>query len=72
MHRKMFFFELTRGARSTEYQFSALELYLDEKGNGGGLFYPTAKFKISKDTNQLELEDYGQTLLRIPNITGWK
>ena len=70
--RKMSFFELVRGARSREYQFSALELYLDEKGNGEGLLYPAAKFKINKDTNQLELEDYGQAPLRITNILGWK
>jgi hypothetical protein len=70
--RKMSFFELVRGARSREYQFSALELYLDEKGNGDGLLYPAAKFKINKDTNQLELEDYGQAPLRITNILGWK
>ena len=70
--RKMSFFELVRGARSREYQFSALELYLDEKGNGDGLLYPAAKFKTNKDTNQLELEDYGQAPLRITNILGWK
>jgi hypothetical protein len=70
--RKMSFLELTRGTRSKEYQFSALELFLDEKGNGDGLLYPAAKFKINKDTNQLELEDYGQAPLRITNILGWK
>ena len=70
--RQMSFFELTRGTRSREYQFSALELYLDEKGNGDGLLYPAAKLKINKATNQLELEDYGQAPLRITNILGWK
>jgi hypothetical protein len=70
--RQMSFFELTRGARSKEYQFSALELYLDAKGNGDGLLYPAAKFKFNKDTNQLELEDYGQAPLRVTNILGWK
>jgi hypothetical protein len=70
--RQMSFFELTRGTRSKEYQFSALELYLDEKGNGDGLLYPAAKLKINKATNQLELEDYGQAPLRITNILGWK
>jgi len=72
LDRRMSFFELTRGARSKEYQFSALELHLDEKGNGDGLLYPAAKVKINKDTNQLELEDYGQAPLRIANIIGWK
>jgi hypothetical protein len=70
--RQMSFFELTRGTRSKEYQFSALELYLDQKGNGDGLLYPAAKLKINKATNQLELEDYGQAPLRITNILGWK
>jgi hypothetical protein len=70
--RQMSFFELTRGTRSKEYQFSALELYLDEKGNGDGLLYPAAKLKINKATSQLELEDYGQVPLRITNILGWK
>jgi hypothetical protein len=70
--RQMSFFEQTRGARSKEYQFSAIELYLDAKGNGDGLLYPAAKFKLNKDSNQLELEDYGQAPLRITNILGWK
>ena len=70
--RQMSFFELTRGTRSKDYQFSALELYLDQKGNGDGLLYPAAKLKINKATNQLELEDYGQAPLRITNILGWK
>ena len=70
--RQMSFFELTRGTRSREYQFSALELYLDQKGNGDGLLYPAAKLKINKATNQLELEDYGQAPLRLTNILGWK
>jgi hypothetical protein len=66
--RQMSFFELTRGTRSREYQFSALELYLDEKGNGDGLLYPAAKLKINKATNQLELEDYGQARCASPTF----
>jgi hypothetical protein len=35
------------GSRSKEYQFCALELYLDQKGNGDGLMYPPQNPKWS-------------------------
>ncbi len=66
-NRPLGFLELRQGGRSVDYQFSVIELTLDEKGNGEGVALGAAKIKFNKD-NRLEVENYGQSAIRITNV----
>jgi len=66
-NRPLGFLELRRGGRSVDYQFSVLELILNEKGEGEGVALSAAKIKFN-EKNQLEVEQYGQTAIRVTNI----
>jgi len=66
-NRPLGFMELRRGGRSVDYEFSLIELILDEKGEGQGVAIGAAKIKFNKD-NQLEVEQLGTYTTRITNI----
>ena len=66
-NRPLGFLELRRGGRSVDYQFSVIELTLNEKGEGEGVALGAAKIKFNKD-NRLEVENYGQSAIRITNV----
>lgn len=66
-NRPLGFLELRAGGRSTDYQFSVVELILNEKGEGEGVALAAAKIKFNKD-NQLEVENYGRDPIRITNV----
>ncbi len=66
-NRPLGFLELRGGGRSTDYQFSVVELILNEKGEGEGVALAAAKIKFNKD-NQLEVENYGRDPIRITNV----
>ena len=67
MNRPIGFVELRRSGRSTDYEFSLIELLVDEKGKGEGVALAAAKIKFNKE-NQLEVENYGQSPVRITNV----
>ncbi len=67
MNRPIGFLELRRGGRSTNYEFGILELLLDEKGEGSGVALGAAKIKFN-EKNQLEVENYGTSPIRITNV----
>ena len=66
-NRPLGFLELRRGGRSTDYQFSVLEIIFDEKGEGQGVAIGAAKIKFNKE-NQLEVEQLGTYTTRITNV----
>lgn len=49
--RPLYFDESQPLAQPQEYEFGLIELVLDEKGEGQGTHFPTAKISISKDGN---------------------
>lgn len=67
MNRPIGFLELRRGGRSTDYEFGIVELLLDEKGEGSGVALGAAKVKFN-ERNQLEVENYGTSPIRITNV----
>ncbi len=67
MDRPIGFLELRRGGRSTDYEFGIVELLLDEKGEGSGVALGAAKIKFN-EKNQLEVENYGTSPIRITNV----
>jgi hypothetical protein len=57
------FFELRGGYRSTDYPFSIIEIFFDEKGKGTGTFIGLAQLKMEQDKKteqmRLEIENFG-------------
>jgi len=52
------FGELRRGARSTDYPFTYVELRIDQNGRGDGMIIPAARVR-ARGSNTLEFEDFG-------------
>lgn len=63
------FSELRRGARSLDYPFTYLELYLDDNGKGEGMLIPAAKVRY-KAGKTIEVENFGIYPARLTNIEG--
>ena len=66
-NRPLGFLELRRGGRSVDYEFSIIELILNQKGEGQGVAIGAAKIKFNKE-NQLEIEQYGTYTTRVTNV----
>jgi hypothetical protein len=66
--RNMSFWELREGGRSTDYQFSVLQMMVDERGKGEGSVIVAAKIKFDKE-GTLVIESYGiQDTVRLANV----
>lgn len=65
--RWMGFAELRRGARSVDYPFTYIELYVEEDGGVEGELFPAARVR-SKGTNTIEVENFGIYPARLVNI----
>lgn len=65
--RWMGFGELRRGARSVDYPFTYIELYVEEDGDVEGELFPAARVR-SKGANTIEVENFGIYPARLVNI----
>jgi hypothetical protein len=65
--RWMGFGELRRGARSVDYPFTYIELYVEEDGGVEGTLFPAARVR-SKSQNTIEVENFGIYPARLVNI----
>lgn len=65
--RWMGFGELRRGARSVDYPFTYIELYVEEDGGVEGELFPAARVR-SKGQNTIEVENFGIYPARLVNI----
>lgn len=65
--RWMGFGELRRGARSVDYPFTYIELYVEEDGGVEGTLFPAARVR-SKGGNTIEVENFGIYPARLVNI----
>ena len=61
------FGEVRRGARSLDYPFTYLEIYLDDKGKGEGSMIPAARIR-HKRGQTIEVENFGIYPARLTNI----
>jgi hypothetical protein len=61
------FGELRRGARSLDYPFTYMELYLDDQGKGEGSLIPAARIRHKKGQT-IEVENFGIYPARLSNI----
>ena len=66
-NRTISFPELWASPRSRDYKFGVIELRLDANGNGDGTLLYATKIKFNKK-GELELENYGQTPVRLANV----
>jgi hypothetical protein len=61
------FGELRRGARSVDYPFTYIELWVEEDGDVEGTLFPAARV-WSKGGNAIEVENFGTYPARLSNI----
>lgn len=61
------FWELRRGARSVDYPFTYLELYIDDTGKGEGMLIPAARVRY-KSGNTIEVENFGIYPAHLTNV----
>ena len=67
--RHMAFGEIARDTRSTDYEFTLVEIHFDAKGKGEGKLSLAVKVDIDPKTNQIELENYAQRPVDLVNVT---
>lgn len=61
------FGELRRGARSVDYPFTYIELWVEEDGDVEGTLFPAARVR-AKSGNSIEVENFGIYPARLTNI----
>jgi hypothetical protein len=62
-------YELRYGTRSEDYQFSYIELSINDRGKGEGTFVPAAKVRFNKKKGySLEIEDFGVFPARLMGV----
>jgi hypothetical protein len=66
--RPMSFWELANRPRSADYQFTLAEIRLGPDGKGEGKLVPAAKINFDKETNTLEIENYGIEPVRLTQV----
>ena len=68
-NRRMSFAEVRQGGRSTDYEFTLIEMHFPKQGKGEGKWANAVKITYNKDTRTVELENYGQQPIRLNEIT---
>lgn len=67
--RWMNLFEVRSGARSQDYPFTYIELFVDSAGKGQGSFIPAARVYFDKKhDNQVDIENFGIYPARILGV----
>jgi hypothetical protein len=61
------FGELRRGARSVDYPFTYIELWVEDDGDVEGTLFPAARVR-AKSGNTIEIENFGIYPARLVNI----
>lgn len=61
--------ELRNSTRSTDYEFSLVEIHLGADGKGQGKAIPAAKLELNKDSGVLEIENYNREPVRLNEVT---
>jgi hypothetical protein len=61
------FGELRRGARSVNYPFTYIELWVEDDGDVEGTLFPAARVR-SRGNNTIEVENFGAYPARLTNI----
>jgi len=61
------FGELRRGARSVDYPFTYIELYVEDDGKAEGSLIPAARVRFKRDKT-IEVENFGIYPARLTNI----
>jgi hypothetical protein len=68
--RRLNWMEAYYNTRSRDYDFSIIQLNLDPEGKGTGTMIVGARLKFNEN-NELVIEQYGTTPLRILNVKKW-
>src|SRR5262245_20588789 len=67
--RPMSFAELRNQPRSAEYEFLLIEIHLGKDGKGQGKLAGGAKIEFNKESNTVEIENYGIEPVRLTQVT---
>jgi hypothetical protein len=67
-NRPVSFFELRNNTRSTDYEFTLVELRLNKDGKGEGKYAPAVKVNYDKETRTIQIENYGQEPVRLTEV----
>ena len=66
--RPLSFLEARNRPRSFDYQFLLIEIRLKADGKGEGKLVDAAKVGYDRDTNTIEIENYGQEPVRLSQV----
>jgi len=66
--RRIGFLEASAQPRSRDYQFLLIEIRLTKEGKGEGKLATAAKVDYDKDTNTIQIENYGQEPVRLTQV----
>ena len=66
--RRIGFLEASSQPRSRDYQFLLIEIRLTKEGRGEGKLASAAKVDYDKDTNTIQIENYGQEPVRLTQV----
>lgn len=67
--RPVAMWEARNSTRSMDYQFSLAEIRIGADGKGEGKAIPSAQLSFNKETNTLEIENYGREPVRLSQVT---
>jgi hypothetical protein len=62
------FWEIARSSRTTDYPFTLIELRLDREGKGEGKMSIATRITADKDTNTVELENWGTQPVMLKDV----
>jgi hypothetical protein len=65
--RTVRFYELRYGARSQDYRFGYMEIFLNRNGTGEGTWIPAARIRVQND-GTWEVENFGEFPARVIGV----
>ncbi|HEX7251737.1 MAG TPA: hypothetical protein VF376_02565, partial [Thermoanaerobaculia bacterium] len=61
--------EIANSTRSTQYQFTLVEIHLDKDGKGEGKIVPAARVLWDKDKKTIEIENFNALPVDLINVS---
>jgi hypothetical protein len=68
-NRRLAFGEVSRQTRSSQYDFTLVEMHLPKSGKGEGKIVSAAKVTFNNKTHQIEIENYGTIPVQLKEVT---
>jgi hypothetical protein len=68
-NRRVTFREAANNTRSMQYQFTLIEIHLDQSGKGEGKLVPAARVSWDKQAKKIEIENYNALPVDLTTVT---